>query len=435
MRKISLVLVLMLLAVVTSLADNNPDMNISGAGARAKGMGGAFIGIADDATAISWNPAGIAQLDRMEASLVGLFKMKNIKNTWEYTDGVDPSLNFNGEYEEDSKYIAPNFISFIVPLKVSEKNLVFGIAYQRMVDFGYGIEKDTTISGITRTQTIKQTGGIDAISPAVAIQIAPAFSIGAAANILVRGSKFKEDDDWSNGDYWRYEEQMNFSGLNFNGGILITPSKKFSIGTMLRLPFTMSRTGESTTEYKFGTVTGTSDTTYPDDQRQWTMPFMIGIGLAFRPTENMTLAFDYERRNYGSTEFTRKYLNTSGTVSEQTFEDIWMNCNQFRLGMEYLFVGPNAVFPLRLGFKTVPQVYPNMEWTEPATTVDSTSMSGIGFTGGFGMKMGRIWLDLAYEMIRTPTYRYTENYSDGSVYKEEDIELAHSILASVIFHF
>ncbi|MCJ7810524.1 MAG: hypothetical protein MUP26_09715, partial [Desulfobulbaceae bacterium] len=36
--------------------------NPVGSGARALGMGGAFIAIADDATAASWNPAGLIQL-------------------------------------------------------------------------------------------------------------------------------------------------------------------------------------------------------------------------------------------------------------------------------------------------------------------------------------------------------------------------------------
>ncbi len=40
-----------------------------GAGARGPGMAGAFSAVADDATAIYWNPAGLAQLDKREATL------------------------------------------------------------------------------------------------------------------------------------------------------------------------------------------------------------------------------------------------------------------------------------------------------------------------------------------------------------------------------
>ena len=44
--------------------------NPVGSGARAIGMGGAFIAIADDATAASWNPGGLVQLEKPEISAV-----------------------------------------------------------------------------------------------------------------------------------------------------------------------------------------------------------------------------------------------------------------------------------------------------------------------------------------------------------------------------
>ena len=45
--------------------------NPVGSGARALGMGGAFIAVADDATAASWNPGALMQLDKPEVSIVG----------------------------------------------------------------------------------------------------------------------------------------------------------------------------------------------------------------------------------------------------------------------------------------------------------------------------------------------------------------------------
>jgi len=40
------------------------------AGARAVGMGGAFVAVNDDATALYWNPSGIARLNKMEVNFV-----------------------------------------------------------------------------------------------------------------------------------------------------------------------------------------------------------------------------------------------------------------------------------------------------------------------------------------------------------------------------
>lgn len=42
-----------------------------GVGARAAGMGGAFVAVADDASAVFWNPAGIARLDEDKQELAG----------------------------------------------------------------------------------------------------------------------------------------------------------------------------------------------------------------------------------------------------------------------------------------------------------------------------------------------------------------------------
>ena len=49
-----------LAAVVLSLAIASPAGAQSSLGVRANGMGGAFVGVADDATAVYWNPAGLA---------------------------------------------------------------------------------------------------------------------------------------------------------------------------------------------------------------------------------------------------------------------------------------------------------------------------------------------------------------------------------------
>jgi len=46
-----------------------PFLNIA-VGARAVGMGGAFTAMADDATALYWNPAGIAGIEKFQVSLV-----------------------------------------------------------------------------------------------------------------------------------------------------------------------------------------------------------------------------------------------------------------------------------------------------------------------------------------------------------------------------
>ena len=56
--------------------------NPVGSGARALGMGGAFIAVADDATAASWNPGGLIQLETPEVSIVGAGFYRSEDNTF-----------------------------------------------------------------------------------------------------------------------------------------------------------------------------------------------------------------------------------------------------------------------------------------------------------------------------------------------------------------
>ena len=103
------------------------DFNLTGAGARAEGFGGAFIGLADDATAVTWNPAGLSQLERPEASIVTRFISDGISSK----NNLDPTLNS----DERQGHFSVNFGSVSLPLKLGNSGVVAAIAFQRQLDF------------------------------------------------------------------------------------------------------------------------------------------------------------------------------------------------------------------------------------------------------------------------------------------------------------
>src|SRR5512146_3586884 len=82
MRKPVLGAIAFVLIVMTVSVGFAQQYNLTGSGARAEGFGGAFIGVADDATAVVWNPAGLSQLQRPEASLVA----RNVGEKWTSSD-------------------------------------------------------------------------------------------------------------------------------------------------------------------------------------------------------------------------------------------------------------------------------------------------------------------------------------------------------------
>src|SRR3972149_673532 len=108
-----------------------------GSGARALGMGGAFIAVADDATASSWNPGGLTQLERPELSVVGSFL--SIHQDFDPSSTGLLSLNDEGASSTDL-----NYASVAYPFKVLGKNLVAALNYQQKYDFHTEIDFSKT---------------------------------------------------------------------------------------------------------------------------------------------------------------------------------------------------------------------------------------------------------------------------------------------------
>lgn len=94
-----------------------------GAGARSLGMGGAFVAIADDATANTWNPAGMTQLERPEAALTAGYARRRTESD----AGVDNRDDLGIDH-----------VSVVLPFHLGVQQTI-GLAWQRQFDFTKGI--------------------------------------------------------------------------------------------------------------------------------------------------------------------------------------------------------------------------------------------------------------------------------------------------------
>jgi hypothetical protein len=117
MRRCFAAVLAALWCVLGTAEAQNLNYNLRGAGARANGMGGAFIGVVDDATAIMWNPSGLTIMERLEGSVVG----RNVADEWNESPAADHNLM--------------NFTSLVIPSDMEKKHVVIGGAYQTQLDF------------------------------------------------------------------------------------------------------------------------------------------------------------------------------------------------------------------------------------------------------------------------------------------------------------
>ncbi|UCH94376.1 MAG: outer membrane protein transport protein [Candidatus Aminicenantes bacterium] len=296
--------------------------NLNSNGSKAVAMGGAFIGLADDSSAVFWNPAGLTQ---MKQTTLAFFLTDIIPD-------VGYQFSIPGLFDIDTTAVANHYVSgsfgFFKPL--SEK-VVFGIyAY---IPTGLGVTwEGSELLPLTEGVRYKWRTyvGIITISPTLAFKLSEKFSLGAAINI---NNGFSE---LSRPLVGQYDEKLDAFALGATVGMLFKPCKKFSFGLTFRTPLKIKLKGEVTMEA--APLIGLPRT--DDAEREANFPMWLGAGIAFKPSEKLTLTADVQYTNW-------KQMDTIPIVysnplwqgfEEQYNQDLvldWKDAIQLRFGMEY----------------------------------------------------------------------------------------------------
>jgi len=371
MKKNYLLIITILLGA--GLFAQNINFNLTGAGARAAGMGGAFIGVADDATAVVWNPAGLTQIEKPEASFV----MRFVGNSWKTTNGTNKN-------ELTENHFLLNFLSMSYPLQAGNKPVVGSIAVQNQLDMNYEDDNE------------KDKGGGSTLTLGISSQIVPLISLGATANIWY--GKWTQTTTNPN----RTESEAKFSGFNIGTGLM------FDLNNL-----------ENPLPLKFGITHKTPFQLTMDWKNARKvivhMPAMLGFGTSFRIGDSFTLAADYEMRAYKN----KKITYNDGSADEVLS---YYNLNQIRLGAEYLIVTDLAVIPLRIGFFNDPTI-------QNLVNADGSigdQIIGQGFSVGTGLIFGNFSFDTSLSYSG-----YKIDWDNGST-----LEVGKAILGlSGIFYF
>lgn len=412
----SLVLILLFIAApaFAQQVEFSSSLNPVGSGARATGMGGAFIGVADDATAASWNPAGLIQLEKPEVSVV----YANFGREQTYNSASKPEINTTNTISENGI----NYFSAVLkPFVMFDHNVVLSINYQRL----YEMSKDVFLKYNTGTFLFdidfKQSGYLYALSPAAAIQITPALSLGATIN-------FWKDYLGSNGwdqtthttnaslgfNAWE-RKTTSFDGLNMNLGFLWNAAPTVTVGGVIKTPFD-ARLTETT---MITALSGTAPTQaeYDNTNSTMSMPMSYGVGVQYRPSDSVVLALDvYQTKwsDFAITDASGKKINPldggTGSLKDTT---------QVRLGAEYLMIGNAGTVALRAGLFSDP---------EPATgKTDPYS----GFSVGAGYATNQYSFDASYQNRRGSGVT-----GDIPLIPDNKMDVTQqTIMASVIWYF
>lgn len=406
-----------------------------GSGARAMGMGGTFIATADDATAASWNPAGLIQLEKPELSIVGAYTDRG----YDFTSGSNPEID-NKSNDRDSNL---NYLSATYPF-TWKKNMVVSVNYQRLFDFERSFDHGYSYldSGLDLDQQIAfdQNGHIGALGIAAAIEMTPRLSLGATLNI------WSDELGWDNG--WQESYQAlstgtesgvpvsidtriqdrydKFRGLNLNLGLLWETTRWGTFGAVVKTPFTATMAHyfqyDETTVY--GPPVNTTIVTGPlttDETVELDMPLAYGIGWSRRFSDALTLAVDIYRTHWDDYILTdgqgNQFSPIDGRPKSQSRVD---PTTHVRLGGEYVLMQPHRgrAIPLRAGLFYDP---------EPG---ENSTRDFFGLALGGGLAYPKYSFDLAYQL------RWGADVDSGNLIATSSANVTqHTVLASIIYYF
>jgi hypothetical protein len=420
-------------------------------------VGNAFIAVADDATAASWNPAGLIQLERPEISGVGSFFYRrddfdDVAHSFETGDSFLLHPGTDTTESQDA-----NFLSVAYPFKILRRNMTVSLNYQRQFDFNRQFDlkgrhtyidpnypEDTPVSS-DLSFVLSQEGGLYALTPALAVQIIPTVCLGAALNIW--GSPFFQKSAWRServtvetyvvpetdpvetvrSSTIEREDFRDFRGVNATFGLLWSITGRLSFGAVMEVPF--RATMDVDVEFEDPDVPPDDpDRLYGESQTvKMDFPWSYGFGLAYRPMDELTFSLDYMRVEWGDfvywDESGKKYSVVTGEeVGEDGKADVNAT-NAVRFGVEYLFIYPRIVWPLRAGFFYEP---------EPDKGDPNTF---IGFSLGSGITFKRITFDVSY------VFKFGNDIHPGTIDlirnipgAKEDVQ-QHTVLFSSVLRF
>ncbi|MBN2009616.1 outer membrane protein transport protein [candidate division KSB1 bacterium] len=399
-----------------------------GIGAKALAMGGAFSAVADDYTASYWNPAGLAQIHRME--LLGSMSHFVMKNDARYLQNSSPT---------ETNATKLNAFGFVIPYPTYRGSLVFSVGYNRVRSFdeGFGIQHyfhPSETTAYTQSYDELESGSLSNWIFSGALEVTQNLALGASINIW-RGN---DDYEWireydSELNLFDYDRTSNlnietkYHAVNFKLGAL------YRLGILGRIGVTMSTPVKLKADESWSQKVrdfDNYDPAYADsvfeykDYGNWDYsiksPIIMGAGGAFTLFPNLVVSGDVEYSDWTQMKYESEPSVGDQIEENRKFKREYRATTQIHVGAE--FTVPIVNLQLRGGF-----------FNRPLPFKDATKQQDRKFlTAGVGMLLDKqVKLDVAW----------LHGWWKDQSYLSEDIPMltekieTDKILATIAFRF
>ncbi len=400
----------------------------SGVGSRALGMGNAYIGVADDYSASLWNPAGLAQMRRLE--MMGGISSVGMANDATF---------FSSKQNATTNATSLDNIGFVFPFPTVRGSLVFAFGYNRIADFASAVKFNgfndqssivstlydadaefdipyktylTNTTGYTAVQKnvnqrgeIKESGNLGQWSFAGAVDVEENISFGVSLNVYSGMYDYTRnylEEDTKNvyannaanlpvdSAYLRFNKfyydsflSSELSGSNLTLGMMYR-TDFFRVGLIAKAPATITvketytNEGESvfdnTGTWAGGTNPARTYSYTADNEYGVQSPWTLGVGASLYIQPELLVAADIEQTDWSQIEWVD---NPSLEKKNNQLQSNFRSTISYRLGGEFDI--PSTDMRIRAGYSMTPSPYKG----------DPGSFDQKMFTGGVGIFLQR----------------------------------------------
>ena len=390
------------------------EFSFSNPGARSLGLGGAFVALADDATAAFANPAGLVQLSQPEVSIEG--------RSWSYSTPYTRSGRISGEptgwgidvnpgsitARSEEKVSGLSYLSLVYPkdrwsLAIyrhqvsrfefsSETQGLFAIPnfgepgtrreHDRRVSLAFDLASYGLAGGLRVTDSL--TIGLGVVYFDLEIQGTEGVYAFDSLDRFFLPNSYRAERNYENRSY-----DLGDADWGLTAGLLWRVSKNWSVGGVYRqgadasaLGVTIS-SGQLDPDRPPGTIKErvTTPVSFPD---------VFGLGLAFRSAnDRITVGIEWDRVEYSD------ILSSLSLEHYLQLDDV----NEVRTGFEYAFLDARPMIALRTGIWLDPDHRMRAVDADPfSEALFRAGSDEVHFSLGLGLVFRALQLDLAVDL-------------------------------------
>jgi long-subunit fatty acid transport protein len=392
------------------------EFSFSNPGARSMALGGAFVALADDATAAFANPAGLVQLVRPEISL----ELRRRKYSTPYTAGgrvqgpptgygIDTVDGIRTEFSNETTS-GVSFLSFVYP----GTKWSLAVYRHQLADFVLrtelnGLFGDLPEGGVRRYLDQRSITDLDIVGTGLsgAYQVSDKLSLGFglsyfAGRVEYEGAAYLVDSFpdtfWESNSFLtnRLYATSSFvaddSDWGFNIGFLWKAAETWRFGGVYRqgpkLAYVLTNRAGPANELPEGSDLGTVS------DRSIAFPDVWGLGVAYRSSDgSLTVGFEWDRVEYSIIAET---LDSPLVDASQVAID---DADELHLGIEYVFLETSPLIAVRGGLWHDPDHRFRYLGDDPFNqALYRSGEDTLHITAGAGVAFRQFQIDLGFDL-------------------------------------